>query len=180
VLDRVEMEKWITTHEFDVGLVVLPIDNPAVDIKRLGSSPVLVVLSAEHGLSRRRSLDFTQIMDEPVIALAEGTRDRRDMDALFRSHSVKPRVRGVVPTVEAAASLVAAGVGVSFADELSISALRHLPIRAVPINPTWHIAFGLIRPAHRRITPAVSELILGIESWLAQIRASSQSRNASA
>lgn len=171
VLDRGDMEKWITSHEFDVGFAVLPIDNRAVDIIRIGNSPVYVLAAADHRLGGLRSIDFTQVIDEPVIALPDGSRDRRDMDALFQSHSAKPRIRSVVPTVEAAAALAATGVGITFAEELSISVVRHLGLSIIPVNPTWHLAFGLFRPAHRRLSPAVYELIAAVETRLEQIRA---------
>jgi DNA-binding transcriptional LysR family regulator len=170
VLDRVEMEKWIINHDFDVGLAVLPIDTPAVDIKRLGTSPIYVLASNKHALGKRRSIDFSRIIDEPVIALPDGTRDRADMEALFRTHSAKPKIRSVVPTVAAAAALAASGIGITFADRLSISELKHLPIQVIQVDPTWPMAFGLFRPAHRRLTPTISAVISAVEAKLLEIQ----------
>jgi DNA-binding transcriptional LysR family regulator len=164
------MEKWIINHDFDVGLAVLPIDTPAVDITRLGTSPVYVLTSNKHSLSKRRSINFSRIIDEPVIALPDGTRDRADMEALFRTHSVKPRIRSVVPTVAAAAALTASGVGITFADRLSISELKHLAIQVIQVNPTWPMVFGLFRPAHRRLTPTISGVISAVEAKLRDIQ----------
>ena len=170
VLDRNEMEDWIPNHDFDIGLAVLPLDNRAADVIRLGTSPVYVLVPDGHHLSKMKSLDFAQIVDEPVIALPDGTRDRGDMDAMFHSLSARARVRSVVPTVEAAAALAATGAGITFADEFSISVLGHLGLRAIPVNPTWHLAFGLFRPAHRRLSPTIYEAIAAVEARLVEIR----------
>ncbi|MDB5562821.1 MAG: LysR family transcriptional regulator [Hyphomicrobiales bacterium] len=171
VQDRVEMEREAVSHSFDIGLAVLPVDTHAVNVMRLGTSPVYVLAHRDHYLSGRRKIDFSQIIDEPIIALPDGTRDRGEMDGLFRSHSAKPRIGSVVPTIEAAATLAAAGVGITFADELSIASLSHLGLATIAMTPTWHLAFGLFQPAHRRLSPVVSELIVAVEQRLEEIRA---------
>ena len=170
VLDRLEMEKWIIDNDFDVGLAVLPINARAVEITHLNTSPIHLLVPHDHPLAKRKSANFAQIADESIIALLGGTRDRSDMDVLFRSHSVKPKIRSEVPTVEQAATLAASGLGIAFADELSVSALKHLNIRIVRLDPTWQMAFGLFRPSHRRLTSATSALIGAIELQLNHIR----------
>ena len=163
VFDRVDLEKWILDHEFDIGLAVLPIDTPAVDVTRLGTSPIDVVVCKKHPQARRKSVEFADLIGEPVVALPDGTRDRTYMEAMFRTHSAKPKIHSVVPTVAAAANLAASGVGITFADRLSISELQHLPIKTLRVTPTWSMEFGRFRPAHRRLTPTVRSVVAAVE-----------------
>lgn len=169
VQERTEMERHAADLDFDVGLAVLPFEMPAVNVRRLGTSPVYVVVNRRHHLARRRRVEFPQIAGEPVIALPDQTRDRREMDSLFHSHAVRPNIRAVVPTIEAAATLAAASDVVTFADALSIASLAHLDLAVISVAPTWHITFGLFQPAHRRLSPHVAELIALIDRRIEEI-----------
>lgn len=170
IKERAGMEADVLNFKFDLGLAVLPFEMPAVDVTRLTASPVYAVLSRRHPLARRRRIEFHDVIDQPIIALPAGTRDRREMEALFHSHTARPRIRSTVPTIEAAATLAATGAAVAFADALSISALGHLDLAIIPMEPTWHMTFGCFRPAHRKMSSGVSALIAAISQRLDSLR----------
>ncbi|GEM_PF-652118 len=170
IQERSGMEQDAVNLNFDIGLAVLPFEMPAVNVTRLATSPVYAVVNRRHALAGRKHIEFREVVDQPVIALPAGTRDRREMEALFHSHAVRPRIRLVVPTVEAAATLAATSDAVAFADTLSLSALTHLDLAIIPMEPTWHMTFGFFRPAHRRMSPSVSDLIAAISRRLEYIK----------
>jgi DNA-binding transcriptional LysR family regulator len=169
IQERSGMEQDAVGLNFDLGLAVLPFEMPAVNVTRLVASPIYAVVSRRHALARRKRIAFREVAEVPVIALPAGTRDRREMEAQFNSHAMQPRIQVTVPTVEAAATLAATSEAVTFADKLSISALSHLGLAVIPMEPTWHMAFGLFRPAYRQMSPSVSELIDAIFQRLDRI-----------
>ena len=170
VQDRVEMERESVNLDFDLGFAVLPIATRAVNVTRLGTSPIYAIVKRDHRLSTFTQVDVAEIVQEPIIALPDGTFDRREMDSLFHSLSLKPKIRSIVPTIEAAARLVSTSGGVTFADELSIASLAHLNISAIRMTPTWHLDFGLFQPAHRRLSPIVADMIQAVEKRMEEIR----------
>lgn len=172
IQERAGMEADVVNFNFDLGLAVLPFEMPAVDVTRLTTSPVYAVLGRRHPLARRRRLQFHDVIEQPIVALPANTRDRREMEALFHSHTARPRIRSTVPTVEAAATLAATSNAVAFADALSISALGHLDLAIIPMEPTWHITFGCFRPAHRKMSSHVANLIDVISRRIEQLQPS--------
>lgn len=169
VFYRAEMNERLASRNFDLGLAVMPINNKKVEVVRVGTSPVRVLVARNHPLASVREMAFSQIVSEPVIALPDSTTDRNNMDALYSNHAATPNIRMIVPTVEIAATLTAAGVGISFADELSLSTFKHLDLSIIAIHPTWHLSFGIFKPAHQPPPPPVRELITVLEQRLEQI-----------
>jgi len=103
----------VSTRQFDVGVVEMPVSRPAIDIEELGSSRPVVVLPAGHRLASLDRITMTDLDGERMVLLSPHSYVRYQIDDAFASAGAAPVTAAETPSASIACALVAAGAGVT-------------------------------------------------------------------
>ncbi|MFT4066319.1 LysR family transcriptional regulator [Paraburkholderia sp.] len=161
---RLDIETWITQEQFDIGVSVLPIDNPTVEVEPFLKTRAVVVMSRDHPLAKRRRVKVSDLFDIAVVATHGRSLLRQHLERLFREHARKPNIRFEATNGLIACELAAQGLGVALADPfvaLSTGA-RNLAIR--PFAPEVVLEYGFLYPIGRARSPAAQALVDAIRT----------------
>jgi DNA-binding transcriptional LysR family regulator len=122
----------------DVGVLWDAVDLTGVHVVPYRADQLCVAVAAAHPLARRARLAFAEVLERITIGVAPGGL----MDQLLRrqaalaSRTYAPRVQ--VSSMEAAARLVAAGMGVAILPREAVAPLaKRGPLRTVPLADAW-------------------------------------------
>lgn len=110
-----QIATMVSTRQFDVGVVELPMPVPAIRSELLPDEPTAVVLPATHPLSRKRVISIKDLDGQRMILLSQPSYVRYRMDDAFSEAGVTPDVVIETPTSPIACALVAAGAGIALA-----------------------------------------------------------------
>ena len=109
-----EQADAVRERRADAGLVLLPVDGRGLEVRSLGSAPLVAVLPAGHPLEGRDSIGLAELAGGPQITWA-----RKQAPEVYDAYRRACRAAGFVPDVvqevqhvESLLGLVAAGVGV--------------------------------------------------------------------
>ena len=103
----------VSTRQFDVGLVELPLSRPAIAIEPLDPAPSMAVIPAGHRLAAKRQISLRDLDGERMILLSQHSFVRYQMDDEFSKLGVAPHVVIETPSSSIACALVAAGAGIT-------------------------------------------------------------------
>jgi DNA-binding transcriptional LysR family regulator len=109
---------WIAGHQFDLGVVALPIDVPGVKSQPFASVPVLAGLPVAHPLARKRRLKAEDFVGQPFIALRPYTLLRQLVYEVFSELNPPLAIRAETSSGLSACQMVAKGLGITLADAL--------------------------------------------------------------
>lgn len=119
----------------DLAIVWLPV--PAVDQFShlvLSEEPRHVALRADHPLAERREVEFTQLLDEPFLALPVEAGDMRDFWlAVEQRGGGAPRIGATVNNAEETFEAVLSGLGVALLSAGNAEIYRRPGIATVPV-----------------------------------------------
>ncbi|SIT39445.1 Transcriptional regulator, LysR family [Paraburkholderia piptadeniae] len=115
---RLDIETWITQEQFDVGLSILPIDNPAIEVEPFLRTRAVIVMSELHPLAKRDVVSLADILDLPLVATHSRSLLRQHLERLFRNEKKKANIRYEATNGLTACELAAHGLGVALADPI--------------------------------------------------------------
>ncbi|SOE73254.1 DNA-binding transcriptional regulator, LysR family [Burkholderia sp. OK233] len=155
---RLDIETWITQEQFDIGVSILPIDNPTVEVEPFLKTRAVVVMSQDHALAKRSAVNVADLFDIAIVATHGRSLLRQHLERLFREHAQKPNIRFEATNGLIACELAAQGLGVALADPfvaLSTGA-RNLAIR--PFVSEVELEYGFLYPIGKARSPAAQAL----------------------
>lgn len=134
-----EQEAALRGGQIDVGLLLLPVRDPALASLPLWRQPLVAALPAEHPLAAREELEIGDLRAEPFVFFPRHLRAayfdqvmRWCAGAGFTPNVVQEAIE--IPTL---LSLVAAGVGVflpiEFFSRLALPGVVYRPVRGAPV-----------------------------------------------
>jgi LysR family transcriptional activator of glutamate synthase operon len=103
----------VQAHRLDLGLVMLPVDEPNLQVVPLCAEELQIALPARHPLAQRRSLRARDLHELRFILYEHKTVMRQLIDMFFAELGVRPQVTMVMENIEAIKSLIGAGLGAS-------------------------------------------------------------------
>jgi LysR family transcriptional regulator, cyn operon transcriptional activator len=148
-------------NELDLGLFVLPIEYPDVEVIPIVTEEMVVVTSRKHPLARRASMRAEELSDYPLILFEEGTYTRRVLDGFFRETGVTPRISMEAGNVAVMKPFVRINLGIGLMplpaviEEAARKELHYLRIR--DYNLTRQL--GLVFQKGDHLPRLISELI---------------------
>lgn len=101
------------SQQYDLGLMTLPVDHPAVTIVPLIRSEAFCVLPAGHPLGDRPVIRARDLRGCDFITLARGSLFRYQFEQILKKADVRPKVRIEAQTRQTLFSLVAMGIGIA-------------------------------------------------------------------
>ena len=116
-LPSVQIAELVSTRQFDVGIVEMPVSRPGIDIEELGESVFSAVLPADHRLSAQDRLAISDLAGERMVLLSQHSYVRYQIDDAFSAAGVAPNVVLETASASIAWALVAAGAGISIISE---------------------------------------------------------------
>lgn len=162
VLSRVDMERWVSRRQFDIGVGALPAVDAALQTEELFRVPAVAVMSLVHPLAHRQSITAQELKDEPLVMPATGTMIRRQMDEILERAGIVPNVRTESGSSVLACRLARAGIGITVSDALTPRSFVGEGVALVPIEPIYQMAFGTLSPATKEAettTTAFTEIL---------------------
>lgn len=108
-----QIAELVSTRQFDVGIVELPLSRPAIEIEPLEPVPSMAVMPAGHRLASRRQISLKDLDGERMVMLSQHSFVRYQMDEAFSTLGVAPNVVLETPSSSIACALVAAGAGIT-------------------------------------------------------------------
>lgn len=162
---RRDAGKWLAGREYDIGIGALPVAHPDIVTKPLIRVRAQAVLPVDHPLASHQELSASELAGENVIRLMHGLLLRDQLDDIFHSAGVTPKLTCEVAASQLACSLVAEGAGITIADELVAAQSSSKALSLVPIVPERWMTFGLLYPSGQ----TKSEALLQFEQVLFEV-----------
>jgi LysR family transcriptional regulator, transcriptional activator of the cysJI operon len=101
----------------DLGIVAFPTRRPRLEVILLRNEELVLVVSPEHRLARRRTVPVSAIDGEPFVAFDRAVPTRRAVDRILRDHGANVRIGTEFDNIETIKRSVEAGLGVSIVPE---------------------------------------------------------------
>ena len=114
-----QIAELVSTRQFDVGVVELPLSRPAIEIEPLEPVASMAVLPAGHRLASKRLISLKDLDGERMVMLSQHSYLRYQMDEAFSELGVAPNVVLETPSSSIACALVAAGAGITLVSRLT-------------------------------------------------------------
>ena len=147
LVTRSSMGRWISFHNFDLGIASLPFDAPSITAVPLAEVATVVVMPVRHPLARQARISATDLGRYSFVVLNAFTLLRRQLDRILAEAGVELDIVGETDTGLSACQMVAEGVGITVVDRLWLDALPAGRVEARPWSPGLISSFGLIHPA---------------------------------
>ncbi|WP_189093570.1 LysR family transcriptional regulator [Deinococcus ruber] len=163
-----EQEAALRAGQIHLGLLLLPVRDPALDTRALWRQPLVAALPSRHPLARKRRLHIHDLAGENFVFFPRMVRATY-FDAVMRwcaASGFTPRIVQEAIEVPTLLSLVAAGLGVflpiRFFERVSLPGVVYRPLHD---SPTIEIVAAWTRS---QVNPVVTAFLKVAEETLAQ------------
>ncbi|WP_139489085.1 LysR family transcriptional regulator [Brevibacillus dissolubilis] len=112
------LEQMLVRGKLDVSLLTMPIEEPSLEIQPAFQEEIYLALPPDHPLSDRDEIDLAELSQQPFILLKEGQGFRQISLMLCEQAGFTPRIVFESSNIQTVQSLVAAGMGISFAPNM--------------------------------------------------------------
>lgn len=155
---RIDIELWLNKELFDLGVTVLPLDDPAIDIEPFMDVEAVAVMAEDHPLAQHRAVRLEDISAFPLVLTSARSVLRQCLDAAFSKIKVTPQIKFETPNGLIACQLAARGIGVTVADGL----IAHSSLRPGMIvrqfKPAIRMRYAFLFPKWQPRSASVSRL----------------------
>lgn len=111
--DRARSLEAVLNREVDFGIVSLPVKDSRLTVDVIHKDDLVLVVPKSHPLATRDQIKFAEILQFPLLLPKHG-RQRGQIEDIFRSNDVQPRVAMEVDSSELLKRLIGAGLGMGF------------------------------------------------------------------
>jgi len=113
-----QLEQLLVRGTIDISLLTMPITDPLLEIIPAIREEIFLAVPPDHPLAGEREVDLVTLADQPFILLKEGQGFRQISLSLCEQAGFRPRIVFESSNIQTVLSLVAAGMGVSFAPKM--------------------------------------------------------------
>jgi DNA-binding transcriptional LysR family regulator len=113
----------VVSGELDLGIVTLPIEHPRAEdlmVVRVIPDELRLIVPDGHRLSGKKSFNWEDLRDEPVVAFEAGSAVRRRIDETAAAHGVALSVVMELRSIESIVQMVRAEIGVGFVSKYGL------------------------------------------------------------
>ncbi|MFD2262879.1 LysR substrate-binding domain-containing protein [Lacibacterium aquatile] len=148
----------VLLRRLDVALVISGLEHPSMVVETLQTPPAVVVLPLGHRLCAKSELTPEDVAGEPFVAFGPSGMTRRKVDAVFKAHEQRLNVVIEATSAPNVAEFVAAGIGITIADPLSMEFVAgRVAVR--PFLPALYIENQMIRPVRARNSGLAADFV---------------------
>lgn len=141
-----QIAEGVSTRQFDVGVVEMPLSRPAIEIEPLQPVPIRVVMPASHRLAARKIVSLKDLGGERMILLSQHSYVRYQIDDAFASAGVAPEVVVETPSSSIACAMVAAGAGITLVSQWTAEPFAGPDIVVRPVREAMSSRYAIIHP----------------------------------
>jgi DNA-binding transcriptional LysR family regulator len=151
-----EVQAAVAEGRADVGVFVPPQLDNRLDTRRYRSGELVVMVPARHGLARRRSLRFEQLLDHDIVGLHQGAAVQELMRAEAEGAGRVLKARLSVRGFDAIAQLVEAGLGVAVMPRTTAERLARVhEVKVLTLAEPWARREYQLALRRQEVQPAV-------------------------
>ncbi|KQR77121.1 LysR family transcriptional regulator [Burkholderia sp. Leaf177] len=136
----------VSTGQFDVGLVEMPISRAAITMEPLQPVDSTVIMPPGHRLAAAQSVRIADLDGERMVMLSQHSYVRYQIDDAFAQVNASANVVVETHNSLVAAGLVAAGVGVSIVSAFTIESFDASKVIARPLEGGLMSRYAIIFP----------------------------------
>jgi len=141
-----QIAEMVSTRQFDVGIVELPLSKPAITIEPLGAVPSVAVIPKAHRLASSRVVSLKDLNGERMVLLSQHSFVRYQIDDAFSSLGVAADVVIETPSSTIACAMVAAGAGIALVGRWTAESFAGPNVVVRPIKETLESRYAIIFP----------------------------------
>ncbi|WP_134686619.1 LysR family transcriptional regulator [Brevibacillus migulae] len=119
-----QLEQLLARGIIDVSLLTMPISEPSLAVEPAIREEIYLALPPEHPLASAQEVELSDLADQPFILLKEGQGFRQITLTLCEQAGFRPKIVFESSNIHTVQSLVAAGMGISFAPAMITAAGR--------------------------------------------------------
>lgn len=138
VMNTTHLIEEIENHQLNFAIIEAPIEHHDLQIEAVMEDELMLVVPADHPLTKLEVLKLADVMEYPFILREQGSGTRQVAEDTLIEHGYNPQLLKIVMelgSTGAIKSAVEAGLGISF---LSVSSVKHEVelglIRTLPIE----------------------------------------------
>jgi LysR family transcriptional regulator, low CO2-responsive transcriptional regulator len=105
--------RQLRTGGADLGLLTLPVDDPNLVSESVFREELLVVMSPQHALARKKTVTPQDLVRQPFVLFEAGSNSRRTIETFFMREQIVPKVVTETENVEIIKALVRIRMGIS-------------------------------------------------------------------
>lgn len=154
---RLDIETWVGQENFDLGVTVLPLDNPLLEVEPFISVKLVAAMHADNPLARKSVVTPEDLSGASLIALHPRSIIRQSLSLLIAELETPPLIRFETTNGILACQLAARGLGVAISDPF-IATSSEVPLVLRPFAPPITLDYGFIFPIWQERSKAVDEL----------------------
>ena len=155
----------VARGEVEFGINLLGSSDPELSFEPLIEDPFVLACRRDHPLAQRRSLSWSDLEGQPLVAVSRTSGNRIMLDAALVRAGVSLSWSYEVTHLSTSLGLVEAGLGISVLPKLATPQGDHPIIVTRPIrNPEVSRTIGVVRRRGGRLAPAAErflEMLLG-------------------
>lgn len=142
-----QIAELVSTRQFDIGVVELPLSRPAIEIDPLEPVNSVLVVPTGHRLAKKRTVSLKDLDGERMILLSQHSYVRYQVDDAFSSAGVVPEVVVETPSSSIACAMVAAGAGITLVSRWTAEPFAGPGIVVKAIKEPIASRYAIIYPA---------------------------------
>ncbi|MGZ5869719.1 MAG: LysR substrate-binding domain-containing protein [Croceibacterium sp.] len=136
----------VSTRQFDVGIVELPLSQPAIEIEPLEPVQSVAVMASSHRLASRRRISLKDLNGERMVLLSQHSIVRYQIDDAFYAAGAAPNVVLETPSSSIACALVAAGAGITIVSRWTAAPFAAPDLVVRPVKEAIASRYAIIFP----------------------------------
>jgi DNA-binding transcriptional LysR family regulator len=105
--------RQLKTGAADLGLVTLPVDDPALVVEPVLQEELLLVMSPQHPLAHKKHIIPKDLARQPFVLFEAGSNSRRTIEEFFTRQQIAPKVVTETENVEIIKAMVRVRLGIS-------------------------------------------------------------------
>lgn len=141
-----QIAERVSTRQFDVGVVELPLFRAAISMEPLDPVPFMAVIPAAHRLAGKSVVSLKDFDGERMVLLPRQSSIRHQIDDALASLGVQPNVVLETASASIACALVAAGTGITLAGEHTAKPFTGSQVVVRPIKEAIVARLAIIFP----------------------------------
>lgn len=144
-----QIAELVSTKQFDLGIIELPLFRSAIDIEPLEPLPYVAVIPTTHRLAGQSSISLKDLHGERMVLLSQHSFVRHQIDNMLSSLGVAPEVVIETPSASIACALAFAGAGIALAGKWTADPFVGEQIAIRPIKEAFGSNLAIIFPETR-------------------------------
>nr|WP_047579824.1 LysR family transcriptional regulator [Methylobacterium sp. ZNC0032] len=165
VLTLLEVVAKVVAGRADLGVSIIPVDEPTLDTEVLAEGRLMVIMPRDHPLARLRVVRPADLAPYPLIGFGPQTPYGDVVGRALALKSAPLRISTVVRFTPVACAMVRAGAGVAVVDEFVLRGRTWPQLVSRPLVPKTRVRAHLLTPRFEplsRTANAFVEILRGL------------------